>query len=480
MKLLVSIPLLSVVLSTLLAAAGHRPNLLVFLTDDHGYGDLSCYGSQRVQTPHLDRLATEGARFTQFYAPASVCSPTRVGLLTGRSPFRLGIYTYIPNKSAMHLQRSERTLPALLRDAGYDTCFVGKWAVNGLMGSDRQPQPSDHGFDYSLASQNNAVPGHLNPTCFYRNGTPVPTTHGYSSALIVDEAIQWLARRKDQSKPFCLFVWFHEPHRVIATPPEFTAKFAHVRADQASISPQAGQLDAPSLAEYLGNIAHMDHQVGRLLEVLRASDAAAKTFTVFTSDNGPIAPGSAGPLRGGKGTLWEGGIRLPGIIRWPGHIQPGRVIDTPACGLDLLPTFCEIAGVAAPADRALDGESIVPVLEGRSSQRTKPIFWWRAANEAALRFGDWKIKASAGPATGFPSRMAWFKGAKLGKFELYNLREDLAEQHDVAATHPEVVASLSAALVRLYSEMQREAPDWGDAALPGPDGEGAAKKKRKK
>jgi arylsulfatase A len=380
----------------------------------------------------------------------------------------------------MHLRRSERTLPALLRAAGYDTCFVGKWAANGLMGSDRQPQPSDHGFDYYLASQNNAVPGHLNPTCFYRNGKPVPKTDGYSSALIVDEAIQWLAQRKDKTKPFCLFIWFHEPHRVIATPPEFTAKYANVRADQTSISPQQGQLGAPSLAEYLGNIAHVDYQVGRLLGTLRASGAAGNTFTLFTSDNGPIEPGSAGPLRGGKGTLWEGGIRLPGIMRWPGHIQPGRVIDTPACGLDLLPTFCEIAGVAAPADRALDGESILAVLEGHATQRTKSIFWWRAANEAALREGNWKIKANAEPQSGFASKMAWFKGAKLKNFELYNLREDLAEQHDVAAAHPEVLATLSEKLVRLYAAMQREAPDWGDAALPRSGDEAAAKKKRQK
>jgi arylsulfatase A len=478
-----AIPLLLLALlapSPATAAAPARPNLLVFLTDDHGYGDLGCFGSRRVLTPHLDRLAADGARCTQFYAPASVCSPTRVGMLTGRSPLRLGIYTYIPNNSAMHLRRTERTLPALLREAGYDTCFVGKWAANGIMGSDRQPQPSDHGFDYYLASQNNAIPSHLDPTCFYRNGKPVPQTDGYSAALIVDEALQWLRQRPDPRKPFCLFVWFHEPHRVIATPPEFTAKHAHVRPDGTSVSPQPGQLDAPSLAEYLGNIAHVDHQVGRLLEHLAASGAADNTFTLFTSDNGPIEPGSAGPLRGGKGTLWEGGIRLPGIVRWPGHIPPGSIIDTPIGGLDLLPTFCAIAGIATPTDRALDGENIAPILEGRAARRTKPLFWWRAANEAALREGDWKIKAAAEPATRFPSRMAWFKGAALKKFELYNLREDPAEQRDLAPTQPEVLARLSAQVVGLYSEMQREAPDWGDAALPRTGDEAAAKKKRKK
>jgi arylsulfatase A len=479
MKRLPLLLLLHLAVTAPAPAAAPRPNLLLFLTDDHGYGDLSCYGSTRVQTPHIDRLAAEGARFTQFYAPASVCSPTRVGLLTGRSPFRLGIYNYIPNNSAMHLRRSELTLPTLLRAAGYDTCFVGKWAANGIMGSDRQPQPSDHGFDYYLASQNNAVPGHLNPTCFYRNGKPVPVTDGYSAALIVDEAIQWLAQRPDQARPFCLFVWFHEPHRVIATPPEFTAKYAGVRADGTSISPQSGQLNAPSLAEYLGNLTHVDHQVGRLLATLRRSGIEENTFTLFTSDNGPIEPGSAGPLRGGKGTLWEGGIRLPGIIRWPGHIPAGRVIDTPVCGLDLLPTFCAIAGIAAPKDRALDGENIVALLEGRAAVRRQPIFWWRGANEVALREGDWKIKASAEPQARFPSRIAWFKGARLQKFELYNLRADLAEEHDVAATQPKVLAILSAQLIRTYAEMQEEAPDWGDAALPRSGGEAGAKKKRK-
>lgn len=471
---------LALVFAPFLNAEERKPNLLVFMTDDHGYGDVGCFGSERVKTPRLDQLAAEGVRCTAFYGPASVCSPTRAGMLTGRSPFRLGIYNYIPGNSPMHLQRSEITLGTLLRDAGYDTCFVGKWAVNSLMGSSRQPQPVDHGFDYSFASQNNASPSHLNPTCFYRNGEPAPVTEGYSSAIIVDEAIQWLARRKDTSKPFCLFVWFHEPHRVIATPKAFAVPYEGKEFSPVADDLSEGQKDMPTVAEYLGNIAHVDYQIGRLLGALKAAGDDTNTFTLFTSDNGPISPGSAGPLRGGKGTLWEGGIRMPGIVRWPGHIEPGSTIDTPVSGLDLLPTFCAIVGIAPPRDRAIDGENILPVLEGHVSTRTKPLFWWRPAGEVALREGDWKIRGITQTSKGFPSKIAWYKKAKIEKFELYNLREDLAEQHDVAKQHPETIAALAPKLVKLYTEMQREAPVWDEKAFHSADRESEGGKKKRK
>jgi arylsulfatase A len=424
-------------------------------------------------------MAAEGIRFTQFYAPAASCSPTRTGIMTGRSPLRLGIYTYIPQNSAMHLKRSERTIGSILRDAGYDTCFVGKWACNGIMGSPEQPQPKDHGFDYSLAAQNNATPSHHNPDCFFRNGKPVGVIKGYSAQIIVDEAIGWLQSRKDSKKPFCLFVWFQEPHRVIATPEEFSAPYREKFKDAPAVKADLakGQSEAPALADYLGNIAHMDHQVGRMMKTLADLGVSERTFTLFTSDNGPIEPGSTGGLRGGKGTLWEGGIRMPGIIRWPAKIKPGQTCNTPVMGLDLLPTVCEIVGVAAPADRAIDGVSILSLLEGRAFERSKHLFWWRLGGEAALREGDWKLCGMPESAKKFSSPIAFIKEAHLERFELYNLADDVAETKDVAGQHAERVSAMKARLCALHAEMQAEAERWPDGALPK---ESVGKKAKKK
>ncbi len=443
--------------------------MVVFLSDDHGYGDVGCFGSDRVKTPVLDGLAAEGARFTSFYSPASTCSPTRTGMLTGRSPFRLGIYTYIPNKSQMHLRREERTIASLLRDVGYDTCFVGKWAANGSLQDKSQPQPNDHGFDHWFATQNNAVPSHLNPTGFVRNGVPVTETKGYSSAIIVGEALQWLANRQDRTRPFCLFVWFHEPHRVIATPPGFVEPYSHLGSNHKGARDQH-QLIAPGTDEYMGNIAHLDHQVGRVLSALKQSGDEANTFVLFTSDNGPIEPGSAGPLRGGKGSLYEGGIRMPGIMRWPGHVTPGQVFDVPVSGLDLLPTFCAAADIAPPTDHALDGQNIMPLLEGKTFERTTPLTWWRIGGEAAIREGGWKLIAQTSPAKSFHSRIAWIHHASLQaeSCALYHLREDIAEAHDVATDHPEIVAELFPKLLALHVAMQQEQQrtiSWTDRDL---------------
>lgn len=448
-----------------------KPNIIVILTDDQGYGDLSCYGSDRVKTPNIDRLASEGIRFTQFYAPASSCSPTRAGMMTGRNPFRLGVYTYIPKNSAMHMKRGERTMGSLLRESGYDTCFVGKWACNGSLTDPQQPQPQEHGFDYWLAAQNNAIPSHKNPVGFVRNGKAVGEIKGYSGQIIVDEAIQWLRGRGKSSKPFCLFVWFQEPHRVVATPEEFSAPYRKKFKDTA-IAPKTkdagplGQKQVPTLADYLGNIAHVDYQVGRLMKTLVELGVSENTFTLFTSDNGPVEPGSSGGFRGGKGTLWEGGIRLPGIVRWPRKIKPGQVCDVPVGGVDLLPTACALAGVEPPKDRALDGVSLLPLFADRPVVRTTPLFWRRLFGDAALREGDWKI-------LGFPERrkpgqgvISFIAEASLTRFALYNLKNDPQEKNDLATQQPGQTARMAEKLKALYRQTQEEGERWPEKALP--------------
>ena len=233
-----------------------RPNILIILCDDLGYGDLSCFGHPHIRTPNLDRLAKEGVRFTDCYSAAPVCSPSRVGLLTGRNPNRAGIYDWIPRGHAMHLAADQRTIANLLRDAGYDTGLFGKWHCNGLFNNPQQPQPNDHGFDHWYATQNNAAPSHQNPTNFVRNGVNVGPQVGFSCQLVAQEASQWISNRSDPSKPFFGLVCFHEPHEPVASPPETVKRYTGVasNADQ---------------AQYFANVENMDSAVGDLMKTLQ-------------------------------------------------------------------------------------------------------------------------------------------------------------------------------------------------------------------
>ena len=198
-----------------------QPSFLVILCDDLGYGDPACFGNKTIKTPCLNKLASEGMRLTACYAAAPVCSPSRAGMLTGRVPNRVGVYDWIPHNSRMHLRRNEITVAALLKEVGYDTCHTGKWHLNGKFNSAEQTQPVDHGFNHWFSTQNNALPCHFNPVNFVRNGTPVGETQGYSSSMVADEALRWLERRARKDRPFCLFVWFHEPHEPIASPEKY-------------------------------------------------------------------------------------------------------------------------------------------------------------------------------------------------------------------------------------------------------------------
>ncbi len=449
------------------ASAAERPNFLVILTDDLGYGDLACYGNPVIETPNLDRLAAEGLRLTDCYAAAAVCSPARAGMMTGRTPWRVGVQHAIPISSPMHLRKQEITVATLLRGAGYSTCHVGKWHLNGKFNVPDQPQPGDHGFDHWFSTQNNALPNHQNPDNFVRNGQPVGRLEGYSAQLVAGEAIGWLskhcAKEKAGRKPFFLYVCIHEPHEPIATDPKFAAMY-----------PSPGE---PSRAAHHGNVTQMDEAVGRLMRCLDELKLRDDTLVFFTSDNGPaitrIHPhGSAGPLRDKKGSMYEGGIRVPGILRWPGHTRPGSVSDEPVCGVDVLPTLCALAGVAVPADRAIDGASFLPILEGKPIERKTPLYWQYnyaiSKPKVAMRDGDWKILAHlhANPPRLRPgSRQTaeeakWFKTAKLTTFELYNLRRDIGETTDLAEREPERLAEMSARLRKLYREIQEESPVW--------------------
>ncbi|NOX52842.1 MAG: sulfatase-like hydrolase/transferase [Planctomycetes bacterium] len=453
------------------AADGRKPgtNFVIVLADDLGYGDLSCFGSKEVHTPNLDRFASEGLRFTDCYASAPNCSPSRAGLMTGRTPYRVGIHNWIPMDSPMHVRRSEITIATLLRRAGYTTCHVGKWHLNGRFNKPDQPQPSDHGFDHWFSTQNNALPCHRNPDNFVRNGQPVGRLEGFSAQLVVDEAVRWLRSIRDPRKPFFLFVCFHEPHEPIATDHRFTQLYPS-RGKPSPFDP-----DVSSYQAHHGNITQMDDAFGRLMRTLDELGLRNNTFVFFTSDNGPAIThwhphGSAGPLRDKKGSLYEGGIRVPGILRWPGHVRPGEVTREPICGVDLLPTLCQIAEVPVPSDRAMDGASILPVLEGRPIERTTPLYWQfnyaHSEPKVAIRMGDWKLLARLNPTPPRPgiefrnNDMTILKTAKLEGFELYNLRDDIRETTDLAEQQPERLQRMVEVLRRKYQEVRKESPVW--------------------
>lgn len=437
----------------------HRPNILIVLCDDLGYGDLGCFGHPEVQTPNIDRFAAESMKLNHCYSAAPNCSPARTGLMTGRTPYRVGIHNWIPFMSPMHVRESEITVATLLRDAGYATCLSGKWHLNGNFNLPGQPQPDDHGFQHWFATQNNALPNHRNPYNFVRNGIPVGPQQGYAAQLVSQEAMTFLDQHNPQ-QPFFLFVSFHEPHEPIATAPKFSSLY---------------DSDVESLKAHHGNISQMDDAFGLLMRKLQDEGFAEDTLVFFTSDNGPartsIHPhGSTGGLREKKGHLFEGGIRVPGIIRWPGRIQAGTESDIPVTALDVLPTCCELANVPVPRDRTLDGVSLVSMFSGKPPKRTRPLYWQfhyaQTTPDVAIRSGRWKLLAELdlphfGPGADLTEEMMTaLKAAEVSAWELYDIAVDPAETHDVSDEYPEVLQRLQQQLRSMHQEVTQESPVW--------------------
>ena len=304
--------------------ADDRPNIVVILCDDLGYGDLACYGHPHIKSPNLDQMAADGMRLSACYSAAPVCSPSRVGLLTGRSPNRAGVYDWIPSaggkrpdaRDLVHMQRDEITIPQLLKDAGYATCQSGKWHCNSRFNSPNQPQPGDAGFDHWFATQNNAAPCHENPNNFVCNGDEVGPLEGYSCQLVVDEATRWLDRhvKENAEQPFFMFITYHEPHEPVASPRSLVDGYKDVT-------------ESEDEAQFFANVENLDNATGRLLATLDRLGKTDNTLVVFTSDNGPETLnrykranrswGRPGLLRGMKLWTTEAGHRVAGIMKWP-------------------------------------------------------------------------------------------------------------------------------------------------------------------
>ena len=403
------------------------------MADDLGYGDLSCYGGE-VQTPHLDKLAAAGMRFTDFHSSGNVCSPTRAGLLTGRYQQRAGVPGVInasPETAAHYwgLQPQEITFAELLAPAGYSCGLFGKWHL----GYTREYNPLKQGFQRfrGYVSGNVDYQTHLD-----RMGTPdwwegleLIEEEGYSTHLITQPAVKFIESQRE--RPFCLYIAHEAVHAPWQGPQDPPQRGPGGKGEKVSPAQQKRAFGEMLVA--------MDSGVGQVVAKLDELGLSDNTLVFFFSDNGP-AGGSAGPLRGRKGSNWEGGHRVPAIARWPGKIAAGSTTDALSISLDLLPTMCALAGAAIPEERPTDGVNLMPVLTAGKSLPDRQLFW----NGKAMREGPWKLMLDG-------------KGAGADSVGLYHLGQDLGEQNNLADKHPDRVKSMQQALAAWREDVQRGA-----------------------
>lgn len=449
------------------AMTAQKPNVVLILLDDSGWTDFGCYGS-RIQTPNIDQFVSQGMRFTDCHSAAPNCSPSRAGLLTGRTPSGVGVYSYLPANHVMHLRSEEVTLAELLKSAGYRTGHFGKWHLSRLRSD--QPQPSDQGFDHSLGTDNNAIPSHRNPTNFVRNGQPVGEIEGYSCQIVVDETSDWLTSIEAEKKqtPFFACVWFHEPHTPIASPPSLVAKYQKLYPDLNK-----------KQATYFANIENVDRAVGRLTAELDERGLADDTVVFLTSDNGPLNDFSSVGLRGKKSNVWEGGHRVPGAFRWPGRIEAGVECSVPVSGVDFLPTILDLAEIALPNDLEVDGTSLASLLLGdaKTLQREKPLYWffYRLNPSLAIRDGRWALIADTNdshrPKTHGLVRddIPMIRSSRPVRFSLFDLESDLSQQVDLTARKPGLFQRLKSQLMEMHADVMATGHQWEIPAEYGKD-----------
>jgi uncharacterized sulfatase len=432
------------------AAKAERPNIVVILADDLGYGDLGCYGQKEIETPNLDRLAAEGVKFTQFYTGAPVCAPARNTLMTGE---HLG-HALIRANAKLDLRPEDKTVAQVLHPAGYTSALIGKW---GLGKEGGQGAPRQKGFDYFFGYVDQTMAHNYYPTYLVRNETHVPLRNvvphpgpfgqgvatekvDYSADLIAADAVKFIDEHHD--RPFFLYYAPTLPHANDEAKPD--------GMEVPDYGPYADKPWPTPIKGYAAMVTRLDAQVGALLAELKRHHLDEKTIVFFTSDNGPHAEGgydpaffhSAGGLRGKKRDLYEGGIREPLIVRWPGHTRPGSTSSYIGYFPDFLATAAELAGVTPPRT---DGISFVPAILGREADQPQHeyLYWefYEGATSQAVRFGEWK---------------AVRQPVLTGEIQLYNLKTDPAEAHNVAAEHPEIVARIRSMMEQAHTD----SPEW--------------------
>jgi len=419
----------------LLAAAGAtKPNIIFCMTDDQGWGDTGYNGHPVLKTPNLDKMASEGLRFERWYSGAPVCSPTRGSSLTGRHPYRYGIF----HANVGHMRDQEVTLAEVLKTQGYTTGHFGKWHLGTLTTeikdsnrgrpgqTEHYAPPWEHGFDTCFSTEAKVptwdpmkTPGAGTPYGTYYWSAPgrrvTENLDGDDSRVIMDRALPFIRQAATEDTPFFVVIWFHTPHLPVVAGP----KYREMYSDQ-----------DPKLRDYCGCITAMDEQVGRLRAELETLGMTRDTMLWFCSDNGPegndSAPGRTKGLRGRKRSLYEGGVRVPGLLIWPGRIKTPRTIPMPCSTCDYFPTAMDVLGVRPEGRPApVDGVSLLPLIEGKMAQRPRPI-GFQSRNQLALIDNRYKI----------------YSKDKGKSFELYDLVSDPGEKHDLAMEKPEITKGM--------------------------------------
>ncbi len=436
----------------LLGLCGHsyaeaKPNIVFILADDLGYGDLSCYGQKNFKTPAIDALAADGIRFTDHYAGATVCAPSRCALLTGKHTG----HAAIRGNGPVDLPAGETTVATLLRQAGYQTALIGKSCVTG---NTQTPESlARHGFAYFYGTTDHQDAHFRYPKFLYENSKRINfpdnqlhTGNHYDLDLYTDQALTYIDRQSDE-KPFFLVFSVPVPHASMVAPEDSMAKARASVGPEKKVKVSAKHPHYTAVAEpkasYAALVIRMDDAVAKVTAKLREKGVLDNTLVIFTSDNGSHSEGgyqpsmldSSGLFRGHKRDLYDGGIRVPFIARWPASIEPSQTSAHPSAFWDFLPTACAIAGAPVPA--GLDGISYLPTLLGSGDQKPHDSLYWEfheKGGRRALRSGDWKL--------------VQYDLAKTprGPLELYNLKEDPAESSNLAARHPDVLKSLTAKL----------------------------------